>query len=176
MATTKITGALVEGWLKDIGCTPTKPDPLGPEMTFQLLADYPPGTPNRLHAFSPIGRPRALVVLSEVGLSPEHHATFGELENEDKISFLQDLQATLNREFVEYALMGVSPTTLACPTGFQVTATRFDDSLSLDSFARSLSSVYKAEIAGIACVQKHLNPNTLGGGGSFDFKRSGPLQ
>jgi hypothetical protein len=176
MGIAKITPALVQGWLKDIGCLPVKADPPGPEMSFQFMVDYPAGTPNRLYVFSPTGRPRALVVLSDVTLSPEHLATFRELENDDKIAFLQELQGTLNREFVEFALVGVSPTTLSCPTGLQVTATRFDDSISLDSFARSLSSVYNAELAGIACVQKHLNPRTFGGGGHFDFKRTGGLQ
>jgi hypothetical protein len=177
MATTaKITPALVDGWLKEMGCTPTKASPLGPDMVFQFLVDYPTGTPNRLHAFSPSARPRALIVLSEVSLSPEHLTTFQELEQQDKIEFLQDLQRALNREYVEYALSGVSPNTLSCPTGFQVTGTRYDDGISLDSFARTLSSVFKAEMAGVACVQKHLNPHTFGGGGQFDFKRTGGLQ
>ena len=58
-----------------------------------------------------------------------------------------------------------------------VQATRYDDGLSLDSFARTVSSVNKAEVAGIACVQRRLSPRTSGPGGIFDFSSmKGSLQ
>lgn len=179
MSQVKLTGALVEGWLKDIGSTPKGVTPPAPESSFQYEFDYPKGTPHRLIVLHPIATPRALVVLTQVSMSPEHLTTFKDLEDPDKIAFLQDLGTALNREFVEYGYMFMTPTpgALTCPTAFQVSATRFDDGLSLDSFARTVSSVYKTEVAGITCVQKHLQPGTFtGGGGNFDFKRSGGLQ
>jgi len=58
-----------------------------------------------------------------------------------------------------------------------VQATRYDDGPSLDSFARTVSSVNKAEVAGIALVQHGLSPRTSGPGGIFDFSSmKGSLQ
>jgi hypothetical protein len=102
--------------------------------------------------------------------SPEHLELFGTFENEDKQAFLNDLQSTLNREFVEFQFEGAG-TGLSCPTAFLITAIRYDDGLSLDSLARTVSSVYKAELAGISCVQQKLGQrNFPAGGGDFPFK------
>jgi hypothetical protein len=176
--TVKITPTLAESWLKDIGCTPREVVPRDPAASFQFESDYPAGTPHRIHTLSPVATPRALMVVTGVTLSPEHVARFRDLENQEKADFLQDLTTTLNREFVEFNFGPTPPmSSLECPSVFQIQATRYDDGLSLDSFARTISSVYKAELAGIACVQRHLAPLTSGGpGGQFPFKRLGSLQ
>jgi hypothetical protein len=171
----KITSNLTESWIRDIGCTPKPVSPLDPAMQFHIEVDYPAGTPHRITTHSPVAKPRALVVASVVGVSPEHLARFQDLENEEKIDFLMDLQTTLNREYVEFAFPPMSGG-LQCPSMFQVFAVRYDDGLSLDSFARTMSSVYKAELAGITCVQRHLSPLGPGAGGDFPFKRMGRLQ
>jgi hypothetical protein len=60
---------------------------------------------------------------------------------------------------------------LSCPAAFQITATRYEDGLSLDSLARTVSSVYKAELAAIICAQQHLGrQGPAGRGGDFLFK------
>lgn len=162
----------VEGWLKAMGCTSKKESPADPALSFQYTIDYPVGTPHRISVLAFAARPRALIVMSRVDFSPEHLATFQDLENDEKVDFLFELSTTLNREYVEYAFAPTS-SPLACPSAFMVQATRYDDGLSLDSFARTVSSVNKAEVAGIACVQRHLTPRSAGPGGRFDFTRSG---
>jgi hypothetical protein len=159
--------AQVEGWLKDMGCHPMRV-PV-PNTNWQFEVDYPANTPHRIVVTNQISFPRAVIVGTRIAFSPEHLEAFGNFENEDKQSFLDDLQSTLNREFVEFQFEG-SGTGLSCPTAFQVTAMRYDDSLSLDSLARTVSSVYKAELAGILCVQQKLGRrNFPAGGGDFPF-------
>jgi hypothetical protein len=159
--------ALIEGWLTDIGSHPKRV--LGPNTNWQFEIDYPANTAHRLVVLNPVQFPRAVIVATKVEFSPEHLEYFGTFENEDKESFLVDLQATLNREFVEFQFEGAG-TGLSCPTAFTITAVRYDDGLSLDSLARTVSSVYKAEVAGIACAQHKLGRRSFpSGGGDFPF-------
>lgn len=164
---------MIEGWLCDLGCTPKTVSEQGMHWHFEI--DYPPNTPHKLHILNPKERSRSLVILSQISISPDHIAAFQELEEGQKYDFLSDLTATLNREFTEFAIQGIEQG-LACPTGFQVMSTRYEDALSLDSLARSISSVFKTELAAIACVRRHLTPHGPGGPGHFEFKRTGSLQ
>lgn len=166
----KLTQDLGERWLRDMGCTPMK-GPQDPQLAWQLEFDHPPGSPGKLVLANPKARPRALIVISTIMISPEHVAAFQDLDQDEKFEFLKELGTTLNREFVEFGLMG-NPG-MECPAGFQVTATRYDDGLTLDSLSRSISSVYKAQLAGISCIQLHLAPKGGGTAGSFHFKRMG---
>lgn len=161
---------MIETWLRDIGIDPNPVT--DPEMHWRFDVNYPTGSPHRMHVVNPKARPRAVAIISRCAISAEHHAAFQELDGEAKLDFARELQATLNREFVEFTFQGVEQG-LLCPTGFQVEAMRYDDALSLDSLARSISSVYKAELAAIWCVQRHLTPHGAGGSGHFEFKRMG---
>ncbi|MGE0443039.1 MAG: DUF2299 family protein [Vicinamibacterales bacterium] len=163
-------GQRVEGWLRKVGSTPVKIH--DDQAAWHFEVDYPSGTPHRVHVVGPKDRPEAVVIATMINVSPEHVKTFGELDDDDKAAFLWDLRKTLNQDFAEFTLVGYQEG-LVCPAGFQITATRFEDGLSLDSFARSISSVYKTELAGIMCVQEHLGPKGYGAGGRFDFKRLG---
>src|ERR1700732_3217532 len=152
----KLTDTVIEGWLRDMGSTPKRITG-DPQMVWQFEFDFPYGGEHRLHIASQKIRPRAAIVMSQVAIGPDLHAAFGDLDQDEKEAFLKDLTRILNREYVEFALLGMVgfPT---CPAAFQVTSTRFDDGLSLDSLARSASSVYKAELAGISCLGDHLKP------------------
>jgi hypothetical protein len=175
MTAVKITPTLTEGWLKEMGCTAKPVVPPMPDFSFQYHIDYPIGTPHRINVYGVTMQPRALVVMSQVAFSPEHIATFQDFENEEKMDFLFALNTTLNREDTEYALAPASGP-LACPPAFQIQAIRYDDGLSLDTFARTIATVNKVEVAGITCVQRYLSPHGSGPVGVFDFKRSGNLQ
>jgi hypothetical protein len=166
----KLTAQLAEGWLREMGSTP-KRAPQDPALAWQFEFDHPPGSPGRLVLASPKGRPRSLLVISNIMVSPEHHAAFQDLDQDEKFAFFKELSTTLNREYVEFALLGT--TGMECPAGFQITATRYDDGLTLDSLSRTISSVYKAQLAGISCIQVHLTPKGGGTAGHFDFKRMG---
>lgn len=162
--------ARIEGYLRAIGSSPVKIKDDRARWHYEI--DYPPNTPHRIHVINPVERPQAVVIASATGVSPEHLAAFDELDDDAKADFLWDLRMVLNNQFVEFSLQGAE-NERACPKVFEITCTRYEDGLNLDSFARSISSVYKLEIAGILCVQKHLSPKSFGGGGRFDFKRLG---
>jgi hypothetical protein len=160
----------IEGWLREIG---THPVPLpAPYANWQFEIDYPPNSKHKIVVFNSSAQPRALVVATRVAFSQEHIAAFALMENADKWRFMRDLQSALNREFVEFGFEQPQPAgPLTCPTFFSVTATRFDDSLSLDGLARAVSSVYKAEFAGVLIVQDQLGGGNYGGsGGDFPFR------
>jgi hypothetical protein len=158
--------AQIETWLKDMGSRPIKVPAANTNWQYEI--EYPAGTPHRLVVANPTPVPRALVVAAKVVFSPEHLECFGTFENDEKQAFLGQLHGTLNREFVEFQFEGAA-TGLSCPTAFTVTAMRFDDGLSLDSLARTVSSVYKTQLAGIMCVQQILQRNFPPGGGDFPF-------
>lgn len=160
----------IEGFLKAIGCTPVKIKDEQAKWHFEV--DYPPGTPHRIHIVNPASRPEAVVIASLTNVSADHLAAFSELDDDAKSDFLWDLRVSLNKHFAEFGLRGAE-NERECPKQFEVTATRYEDGLTLDSFARSVSDVYKTEIAGIMVVQKHLGPRGFGAGGRFDFKRMG---
>jgi hypothetical protein len=109
-----------------------------------------------------------------VNFDPTQVAAFEGLEQEEKQDFAFALQEALNRDLVEFSLMGVNPTVLSCPTGFQVMSVIYDDGISLDALARRMSCLWKAEVAASICVNRHLGPLTDGGSaGQFDFRRLG---
>jgi hypothetical protein len=170
MVAAQQSSELVEGWIRDMGCHPRKMP--GGNTNWQFEVDYPVNTPHRMVVVNPVSAPRAVIIGVKVAFSPQHIAAFGPLEDYDKHKFIEDLQATLNREFVEYTFDdGVPLTNLSCPNSFQITAIRYEDGLSLDSFARTISSVYKSELAALLCVQRHLRGDEIPGpGGDFGFK------
>jgi hypothetical protein len=171
----EIKSEIVGEWLRLMGCVPRRI--VGPGTNFQIEFSYPPDSPHLMTVVNATIRPHALVVITQTVISPEHVAAFQELETDEKVSFLRDLQKTLLRDYIEFNLMGIDEISgLVCPSAFQISATRYGDGLSLDSFARTVSSVYKAELAAITCVQEHLGPRGLGGSGNFEFKRIGGIQ
>ncbi len=62
---------------------------------------------------------------------------------------------------------------LSCPTAFVLSIARFEDGLTLDSFAQSDGKVFKTELNAIWVFQEHFKPNNGGRGPRFDFKKFG---
>jgi hypothetical protein len=165
----------IEGWLKDMGYK-VKRAPPAPEYNWNLEVESSnPATPYRITVFNPKAAPRMVAVVGGVMLSNEHRVAHGDLDDDEKGDFSRELTRALDRDFTEYGLVGAT-NELECPAGFQVTAARFDDGLHLDSLWQTVQSVFKTMIAGIACVNRHLNPRGAGGAGHFEFKRMGSIQ
>lgn len=165
----KITKEMITGWLKDMGLSPTPvPDPNG---NWHLAVAIPPNQNERkVEVFVNKDMPRAVFVGANTVISSEHVSTLMALDSDAKRQFATDLMAALNREFVEYNVECDSATHDV--KSFVVTAVRYDDGLTLDSFARTVSSVFKTQIAGIQCVQQHLG-GTTPPGGEFAFRKLG---
>jgi hypothetical protein len=165
-------GALIGQWLKDMGYVPKFiADPLA-GWAFEISC--PQGSPQPLgvRVGSPKNQPRAVVVGVRMAAQPPHIAAFANLEEDIKREFWRDLRAKLNREFVEFAVEGTPET--GCPVAFRVTATRFDDGLSLDSLHRTILSVVKACLDGIALFAERLGTaGPASGGGEFAFRKIG---
>jgi hypothetical protein len=159
----------IVGWLKDMGLNPiTVPDPQGSwRYRFYMPANQ---DQNQLEVFGLKALPRGVAVASNTVLSPEHATNFIALDSDAKNAFMNDLVTSLNKDFVEYRIEHDNLT--GDLKSFQVTAVRYDDGLTLDSFARTVSSVFKAQIAGIHCVRQHLGGNTPQGG-EFAFRKLG---
>jgi hypothetical protein len=165
----KITKELVAGWIKDMGLSPTPtPDPSG---HWRYSVSIPPNQGERhLEVFGMTSMPRALIIGAKTVISPEHRAVLVALDADAKREFHAALIKSLDREFIEY---NIEHDTLSQDVlSFVVQAARFDDGLTLDSFARSVNSVYKAQIGGIQCVQQHLGGSTPQGG-EFAFRKLG---
>jgi hypothetical protein len=73
-------------------------------------------------------------------------------------------------DFVEFHLEGTPAKD--CPAAFSINVARFDDGLTLDSFARSLSSVNKAYFDGCNFFGEQFGTGGPMSGGEFEFKRT----
>jgi hypothetical protein len=132
---------LIEGWLRDLALVPIrKPDSVNTwALEFTIAAG---AGPLAIAVVNPRALPRAIMFVCGLAAAPEHMTAFKELSEERRKEFWTQLRATLNREWVEYQIEGVA--IAECPKTVRVSAVRFDDGLTLDSFARTMSSVCKA--------------------------------
>lgn len=164
------TREAVERWLKVIGCTPVEQE--DPQASWHVLVNYPAKTPHQMHVVAPQANPEAVVIATLVSVSPEHVKAFDNLDDVSKDDFLFELRRTLNITDVDFQAQGASGP-LDCPTQIQISATRYLDGLTLDSFARSAGSVFKTFLNVVWLVQHRLGTNGSGPSGRFDFKRLG---
>jgi hypothetical protein len=164
----KVSKEAVLGWLKDMGLDP-KPAPDANGNWHYTFFMPPNQAGNRLEVFGLKERPRAVVIAANTVLSPQHTEVLAALDGDAKRLFVSDLMVALNKEFTEY---NIERDTAVEVKNFVITAVRYDDGLNLDSFARTVSSVFKAQVAGIQCVHQHLG-GTTPQGGEFSFKKLG---
>lgn len=132
---------LIEGWLPDMNLAPVrKPDAVN---TWNIEFTVAAGTgPLAIAIVNPRPLPRAIMFVCGLAANPEYIIAFRNLDEDLRKEFWNQLRSTLNREFVEYHIEGAA--IVECPKTVRVSAIRFDDGLTLDSFARTLASVCKA--------------------------------
>jgi hypothetical protein len=163
------TGALIQGWLRDMGCTPIPRS--NPEVNWAFEVDFPPKSPTRLTIVNPRTMPRAAVIMSRTVVSPEQRAAFENLDEDSRREFWEKLALRLNgHDFIEFQIEGVP--TGSCPTAFQIFVSRWDDGLTLDSLHRSLSSAHKAYFDACAFFRENFGTSGPAAAGEFDFRRS----
>src|SRR5580658_3195384 len=134
------TPTLIEGWLRDLALVPT---PRQDGQNAWNLEFVVTGSNNLvMNVVNPKSIPRAIMLVC--GMSPvaAHVAAFQSRSEELRESFWKDLRRMLSREFVEFQFEGTP--VLQCPKVLRISAVRFDDGLTLDSFSRTLASVCKA--------------------------------
>jgi hypothetical protein len=162
------TSTFIEGWLRDLSLTPTqRPDGLNTwNVEFTVT-----GTPSFImNVVNPKSFPRAIMLICGMTPAPAQVAAFQRLDQAHRLEFWKDLRAVLNREYVEFHLEGIA--VVECPKALRVTAMRFDDGLTLDSFARSLSSVCKTCSDIVVLFSERLGEPAPQAGGEFEFKKS----
>jgi hypothetical protein len=133
------TPTIVEGWLRDLSLTPTlRPDPLN-TWNLEFTVSGPPTL--IMNVANSKTLPRAILLMC--GLSPMavHATVFQGFTAAQRSAFWKDLRALLSRDAIDFQIEGV---VTECPKAVRVSAMRFDDGLSLDAFARTVSAVCKA--------------------------------
>jgi hypothetical protein len=160
----------VQGWLQQIGCTPVVQ--ADPQAEWHFAVHYPAQTPHVLSVLSPKGQPGRVLVACGTEVSHEHREAFDKLDDDGKDTFLWQFRHAVNVPEADFVLDGADGM-LDCPSRFQISATRYEDGLTLDSFAQTLGAVFKIKLRAIWVVQEHLAPRSFGSGGRFDFKRLG---
>jgi hypothetical protein len=160
----------VEDWLRVIGCTPV--EETDPQTHWHVHIDYPVKTPNMLHVIVPKDNQRAVVIISALTLNPEHASGFENLDDEGKEEFMFELRMMLNSVDTDFSIEGLTGPH-DTPKRIQISALRFPDGLTLDSFARSIGAVYKMQLNAILLIQRRLGTGGFGPSGRFDFKRIG---
>jgi hypothetical protein len=132
---------LIEGWLRDMNLAPVrKPDAVNAwNIEFTVAGG---SGPLAIAIVNPRPLPRAIMFVCGLAANPEYIIAFRNLDEDLRREFWNQLRSTLNREYVEYQIEGAA--IAECPKTVRVSAIRFDDGLTLDSFARTLASVCKA--------------------------------
>ena len=169
------SGALIAGWLRDMGCEPTVL-PADPQVNWAFEVTFPakpsPGMIQlKMTIYNPKPTPRAVVVAARMLPPPESVAAFEELEQDEKTRFWQALRSTLSRENIEFQLEGAP--VIHCPAAFRVNVVRYDDGLTLDNFYHSVVAVQSACFDAIAVFAEHLGDIGPAPGGEFAFKKLG---
>jgi hypothetical protein len=131
---------VIEGWLRDLALTPTRRADQSNNWNLEFSIVGP--NPLVLNVVNPKSLPRAIMFVCGMAPAPAQVAAFAALSPEARREFWLQLRATLNREAVEFQLDGTALT--ECPKALRVSAVRFDDGLTLDAFAGTLTSVCKA--------------------------------
>lgn len=156
----------VASWLEALQC-PFRPVD-DPNVAWRYEVKYPVWRDDHImHVAGVPGPVPSVAIASITRMSPRHLQRFEGLPDEDKRVFLFGLRHTLNTPDVDFELKGA--TGLNCPEAFQVSVRRFVDGLSLDSFARSIGAVYKAELGAIWFIQESLDQDPAQPPVFFDF-------
>ena len=162
------TPNVIEGWLQDMALATTRRTDASSNWMLEFTVPGP--NPLVVNVVNPKAVPRAVMFVCGLMPAPGHDAAFKALDEERRKQFWQQLRTTLTREFVEFQAEGV---VTECPKSVRVTAVRFDDGLTLDSFGRTLSSVCKACSDAIAHFTEYLGDPGAPAGGEFAFKKTG---
>jgi hypothetical protein len=131
---------VIEGWLRDLALTPTRRN----DQVNNWNLEFTIVGPNALvlNVVNPKSLPRAIMFVCGMAPAPQQVEAFAALSPQGRRDFWLQLRATLNREAVEFQLEGAAFS--ECPRALRVSAVRFDDGLTLDAFAHTLTSVCKA--------------------------------
>jgi hypothetical protein len=162
------TPTIIEGWLRDLGLTPIRRS--DGQNNWNVEFTVAGSTTLTMAIVNPKSIPRAIMVVCGMSPVPGHVTAFLALDEAQRLSFWKDLRTMLSREFVEYQLEGTA--VVECPRIIRVTAVRFDDGLSLDSFARSVSSVCKACSDAVVHFAERLGDPNVPASGEFAFKKT----
>jgi hypothetical protein len=143
----------IEAWLRQLGCVPNAVKSVdGNEWQMQFV--FPPGSQQNMACFSPRTPAGSTVVSVNYPLGRGESA-YDTLTDLQKGAFLQELRLVLSRDHLYHDIApGQTPT--ACPRSFAVFDMRFDDGLTLDSFARSIIEVSNTALAANLCCARHL--------------------
>jgi hypothetical protein len=144
---------VIEGWVRDLSLTPTRRT----DTTNNWHIQFTIAGPNafNISCLNPKSLPRAIMLVCGMVPAAENVTAFNALTAVQKREFWERLRDTLNRESVDFQIEGTP--IVECPTSMRITAVRFDDGLSLDSFARSLALVCKASSDAVAFFNEHLS-------------------
>jgi hypothetical protein len=143
----------IESWLRQLGSTPTAVKSIeGNEWQIQFV--FPPGSQQNMACFSP-RTPAGSTVISVNYPLGRGEAAYDAMSDEKKGALMQELRLVLSRDHL-YHDIAPGPTPTSCPRSFAVFDMRFDDGLTLDSFARSIISVSNTALAANLCCARHL--------------------
>jgi hypothetical protein len=163
------TPTVIEGWLHDLGLSCVRRTDAASNWALEFTIAGP--NPLVLSAVNPKSIPRAVMLVCGLTAAPAHVEVFKTLEETVRRDFWRQMRAKLTREFVEFQLEGTPPS--ECPRLLRVTCLRFDDGLTLDSFARSLNSICKTAADAVAVYTDHLGDPNAPTSGEFAFKKVG---
>jgi hypothetical protein len=144
---------IIEGWVRDLALTPTRRE--DPSNNWRLQFQTGGANAFTISCVNPKPLPRAIMLICGIVPAAENVTAFNALSQAQKREFWERLRDTLNRESIEFQIEGTPVE--ECPKIIRVTVVRFDDGLSLDSFAHSLSVVCKASLDAATHLNERLS-------------------
>jgi hypothetical protein len=91
---------------------------------------YPKEGGNQMSVLEPAAQPGRVMIACGTVLSPEHREGFEKLDDDGKETFLWAFRHGINTHHADFQIDG-GDGALDCPTRFQISATRYEDGLTL---------------------------------------------
>jgi hypothetical protein len=162
------TPEAIDAWLRDMALTSTRRN--DGTNNWNLEFTVAGSTTLIVNVVNPKALPRAIMIVCGMQIVPGHAAAFKALSEAQRTGFWRELRALLNRDFIEFQIEGAA--TLEAPKTIRVSSLRFDDGLTLDSFAHSLTAVCKACGDVVRFFIEGLGDPAAAAAGEFAFKKS----
>jgi hypothetical protein len=163
-----ITPDAIDAWLRDMALTSARRN--DGTNNWNLEFTVAGSTTLVVNVVNPKAIPRAVMIVCGMQIVPGHAQTFKTFDEAQRTAFWKDLRTLLSRDFIEFQIEGAA--IVEAPRTLRVSALRFDDGLTLDSFAHSLAAVCKACGDVVRFFIERLGDPATPAEGEFAFKKS----
>lgn len=160
----------IEQWIRRLGSTPQYLS--DPQAEWNMLFDYPAGSPGRFHA---VGESDMVGVTAVIVIGETHKAKFSKLPPREQFDLIWRVREMLLSPDINFKFEGVTRDG-EMPISVLLQAQRYEDGLTtMDDFARVVATVFYMQRKLTWTLNRYLlsGGTDEGGEGRFDFQGVG---